>query len=173
MILIDNLENATTLIRLKSMEKSKLQQHTDFIAKLNSDLIRILSPPSKKTIPFRRFLIEDSFRITCLIYISAICKSYDDWDMQSNATIEKLRITLLNNSQNWAYTIEMLLRFLISGGKAESQKTVHCVEQLMKLFVPLDWSQWQNIRDVLLDYFLSSDLCLGPLQDLWQCRINL
>ena len=173
MILIGNLENATTLIREKSMEKSKLEQHTNFVAKLNSDLIRILSPPSGKTTPYRRFLIEDSFRIASLMYISAICRSYDDWESQSNTTIDKLKSSLLDDSQSWANAIEMLLRLLMSGGKAQSRKTIHYVEQLMKLFVPLDWSQWQNIREELLTFFLSSDLCSGPLQDLWCCRIDL
>jgi len=173
MILIGGLENATSLIRLQTMEKSKLQRYTDFVAKLNSDLIRILSKPSKKTTPFRRFLIEDSFRIASLIYISAICKNYDDWNIQSDATILKLKKTLLDASQNWAYLIEMLLSLLMSGGKAQSQKTAHYVEQLMKVFVPLDWSKWKKIRDTLLNHFLSADLCLGPLQDLWLCRTAL
>lgn len=173
MILIGNLENATTLIRLKSMDKTKLQRHTDFVARLNADLIRVLSKPLGTTTPFRRFLIEDSFRLASLMYISAICKSYDDWEIKSNVIIENLKHILLNDSQDWSSIIEMLLRFLMGGGKAQSQKMVHYVEQLMKIFVPLDWNQWKNIRDILLDYFLNSEICSGPLQDLWQCRIDL
>ncbi|KAH9215869.1 fungal-specific transcription factor domain-containing protein [Leptodontidium sp. 2 PMI_412] len=173
MILLENLENATTLIRAKSMDKSKLEQHTNFVAKLNSDLIRILSPPTSKTTPFRRFLIEDSFRLACLIYISAICRSYGDWESQSNVAIEELKGALLNDCQSWSVAVEMLARFLLGGGKAMSQRTVHYVEQLMKLFVPMDWCQWKSVRDMLLAHFLSADMCAGPLQDLWRCRIDL
>lgn len=173
MILLGNLENATTLIRTKSMDRAKLEQHTAFVAKLNSDLMRILSPPTSQTTPFRRFLIEDSFRIACLIYISAICRGYDGWDLQTNITIDELKGSLLDDSQAWSAPTEMLLRFLLGGGKAQSQRTVHYVEQLMKMFVPLDWKQWKGIKDTLLSFFCSAEMCAGPLQDLWRCRIDL
>ncbi|PVH77910.1 hypothetical protein DL98DRAFT_573470 [Cadophora sp. DSE1049] len=173
MILLGNLENATTLIRTKSMDRARLEQHTSFVAKLNSDLIRILSLPTSQTTPFRRFLIEDSFRIACLIYISAICRGYDDWEFQTNITIDELKATLLDDSEAWSVPTEMLLRFLLGGGKAQSQRTVHYVEQLMKMFISLDWNQWKCVKDTLLSYFLSAEMCAGPLQDLWRCRIDL
>lgn len=175
MILLEEVENATAVIGMRRLDEGGLKRYTAFVAKLNSDLIRILSPSTTKTTPIRRFLIEDSFRLACLIYLSTISKSSSHSDPESwnEAAIDDLKGAVLDDGQIWSDAVEMLVRFLMGGGKAMSQRTVHVVEQLMKMFVSLDWNQWKNIRDVLLAYFLSADACAGPLQDLWRCRIDL
>jgi hypothetical protein len=150
LILLDGLENAASVIRLHSMDKSKLQ-YTKFVAKLNSDLIRILTKTSERTTPFRRLFIEDSFRIACLIYISAICKNHEDWETLSDFIVQRLKTLPIGISVDWGYWIEMILRLLMSGGKVRSQMTIHYVVQLMEFFVTLTWSDWKRARDALLD----------------------
>jgi len=172
MIILEELRNATALI-VDPLNKERHQQHFGFVQKINDDLIQMLSPPPKCTTPFRRFLIEDSFRLCALIYLSIAPKVVIGIQIDSEALLDHIRLKLIDPSTDWGGTIEMILKLLVAGGKVHSQQNVYYVTQLMDLLLPLDWSAWKFVRDTLLDFLLHAEVCSGIHQDLWLCRMDI
>jgi hypothetical protein len=172
MIILEGLRNATALI-VDPSNRERHQQHSGFMQKINDDLIQILSPPPKCTTPFRRFLIEDSFRLATLIYLSIIPKVVIGRQIDCEVLLEHIRLKLIDSSTDWGGTIEMILKLLVAGGDVHSQPNVYYVVQLMDLLLPLDWSAWKLVRDTLLDFLLHAEICSGVHQDLWLYRIDI
>jgi hypothetical protein len=172
MIILEGLRNATALI-IDPTNKERHQQHYNFVQKINHDLIQLLSPPPKCTTPFRRFLIEDSFRLTALIYLSIVPKVVIGGQINCEVVLEHVRLKLIDSSTDWGGTIEMILKLLIAGGNVRSQQNVYYVVQLMDLLLPLNWSVWKFVRNTLLDFLLHAEVCSGVHQDLWLCRIDI
>jgi hypothetical protein len=172
MIILEGLRNATALI-VDLSNKERHQQHYNFVQKINHDLIQLLSPPPKCTTPFRRFLIEDSFRLSALIYLSIVPKVVIGGQIDCEVVLEHVRPKLIDSSTDWGGTIEMILKLLIAGGNVHSQSNVYYVVQLMDLLLPLDWSAWKFVRDTLLDFLLHAEICSGVHQDLWLCRMDI
>jgi hypothetical protein len=171
-IILEGLRNATALI-IDPTNKERHQQHSGFVQKINHDLIQLLSPPPKCTTPFRRFLIEDSFRLTALIYLSIVPKVVIGGQINCEVVLEHVRLKLIDSSTDWGGTIEMILKLLIAGGNVRSQQNVYYVVQLMDLLLPLNWSVWKFVRNTLLDFLLHAEVCSGVHQDLWLCRIDI
>jgi hypothetical protein len=172
MIILEFLSNATALI-IDPSNKERHQQHSGFVQKLNDDLIQMLSPPPKCTTPFRRFLIEDSFRLAALIYLSIVPKVVIGGQLDCQVLLEHIQLKLIDSSTDWGGTIEMILKFLVAGVNVHSQPNVYYVVQLMDLLLPLDWSAWKFVRDTLLDFLLHAEVCSGVHQDLWLCRTDI
>jgi hypothetical protein len=172
MIILEALLNATTLI-IDPSNKKRHQQHSAFVQKINDDLILLLSPSPKTTIPFRRFLIEHCFRLAALIYLSIVPKVVIGGQIDCEAFLEPVRLNLIDSSTDWGGIIEMILKLLISGGNVHSQKNVYFVVQLMDILLPLDWSAWKFVRETLLDFLLHDEVCSGVHQDLWLCRMGI
>ncbi len=174
MIILESLGNATLLFRDPAHVKSKLQQELNtFANQLNDDLTRILAPIPRCTTPFRRFLIEDSFRLAALIYISAMSKGFPNWGAGCEKVLELVTSELLDNTSDWSHTVQMIFHLLVTGGKTHSQENIYYVLQLMDIFVTLDWDACKTIRDRLQDYLLYAKICAGKYQDLWLCRVDI
>lgn len=173
MILLEGLEISTSVICMRTMERSALQEYAKFLKKLNAELIRILSMPLKKTIPFRRFFIEDSFRLGCLVFISAMINNHGDWEAHCDHLILDLREKLLDSQQTWGRLVETMLHLVMKFQKSHSEVMVHYVTRLMEVLIVLDWEAWKQVRESILRYFLTADICSGANQDLWRCRMEL
>jgi hypothetical protein len=172
MIILEGLRNATALI-IDPSNKERHQQHSSFVQKIDGDLIQILSPLPKCTTPFRRFLIEHSFRLAALIYLSIAPKVVIGGQIDCEVLLEHIRVKLIDPSTDWGGTIEMILKLLMAGGNVHSQTNVYYVVQLMDLLLLLDWSAWKFVRDTLLDFLLQAEVCSGVHQDLWLCRMDI
>jgi hypothetical protein len=170
-IILEGLCNATALI-VDPTDKERQQQHSCFVQKINENLIQILTRPPKYTTPFRRFLIEDSFRLCALIYLSIVPKVVIGGQIDCEVLLEHIRLKLIDPSTDWGGTIEMILKLLIAREDVHSQLNVYYVARLMDLLLPLDWSAWKFVRDTLLDFLLHAEVCSGVHQDLWLCRID-
>jgi hypothetical protein len=168
MIILEGLENTTLLIRqTRGLDKRKLEQHSKFVKKLNDDLNRMIDDPSRQSVPFRRFLIEDSFRLAALIYISGVSKKFPDWQSGCDRFIRHLEPKLIDTTKGWGQCIELILKLLMAGGNVHSEENAYYVLQLMDFFITLSWSDWKIARDTLLDFLLHDEICQGALQDFW------
>lgn len=174
MIILEGLENATQLTQIEAASDSeRLEKHTTFLQHVNDDLLRTLSLPAKTTNVFRRFLIEDSFRLAALIYLSGIVHCIRDGVLDCELFLQHLHLKVLDASTDWGQSIEMILRLLMGGGRVHSQENVYYVMQLMDFSVTMNWSAWKFVRDALLDYLLHAEICAGVHQSLWLCRMDI
>ncbi|KAG4432121.1 hypothetical protein IFR05_012395 [Cadophora sp. M221] len=173
MIILEGLENATQLAQEIPQDPEKLQKHTSFLKNIDDDLLRTLALPSKTTNVFRRFLIEDSFRLAALIYLSGITHCLVEGVLNCDLFLNHLHMKVLDASADWGHSIGMILRLLMGGGRVHSQENVYYVMQLMDLAVIMNWSAWKFVRDTLLDYLLHAEICAGVHQSLWLCRMDI
>jgi len=169
MIILEGLENTTALIRpSRGLDKRRLEQHSKFVTKLNDELNRMTDNPSRQSVPFRRFLIEDSFRLAALIYISGVSKKFPDWQGGCDKLIHHLHPKLIDTTKSWGQCIELILKVLMAGGNVHSEEIALYVLQLMEYFITLSWGDWKLARDLLLDFLLHDKICGGALQDFWR-----
>ncbi|PVH82311.1 hypothetical protein DL98DRAFT_143460 [Cadophora sp. DSE1049] len=174
MIILDGLENATLLTQEGLPDDpEQLQKYTIFLQHINDDLLRTLALPSKTTNVFRRFLIEDSFRLAALIYLSGITNCLVGGVLNCELFLSHLHLKILDPSTDWGHSIGMILRLLMGGGRVHSQENVYYVMQLMDMSVTMNWSAWKFVRDTLLDYLLHAEVCTGLHQSLWLCRMDI
>lgn len=171
MIILNGIETSTALILDPSNQFRELE-HSRFVKEVNNDLVRVLSPHIRRETPFRRMLIEDSYRLAALIYISTLPKMLENGKMSCETVLQQLQPKLVDSSTDWGHTIEMILRHLTGRVKVESQENIYYVLQLMDFSLPLDWSAWKFVRDLLLDFLLHAEVCSGVHQDLWLCRMK-
>lgn len=173
-MLLEGLENATALCQITpSIDKKRLKNHTNFVRKLNEDLIRILSRQTRQTTPFRRFLIEDSFRLVALIYISALCKDLPNWTDHCDNFVDAVKLELIPDTGDWGKVVLKILQSLMARRDVHEKENVDLVVQLMDIAVPLDWSAWLRIRDRLRKFLLEEEVCAGKYQDLWLGRVSV
>ncbi len=74
---------------------------------------------------------------------------------------------ILDTDSHWAYTIKMIVRLMMRGGKARSCENVYYVLQLLDYSIPMDWYAWKEVRDGFFDYFMTAEVCKGVHQDFW------
>lgn len=174
MIVLEGLQNTTALVRSPSKGTAEMMnEHSRFSQTINDDLLRISSMPEMRNNVYRRFMIEDCFRIAALIYLSTVAKFAKDGQIESEPLLQHLRSKLIDTSTDWAHPVEMILRLLLGGGKVHSQESVYYVLLLMDISITLDWDCWKNIRDRLREYFLHAGICAGVHQSLWLCRLEI
>jgi hypothetical protein len=174
MIILESLENATTLCQITpTIDRKRLKVHTAFVQKLNEDLIRILSPSTRQTTPFRRFLIEDSFRLMAMIYISALCKDLPNWSTLCNNFLQAVELRLVADIKDWGQVVSKIIQRLINMKDVNEKENVELVVQLMDIAILLDWNAWMKIRERLRKFLLEEKVCAGKYQDLWLCRVDV
>jgi hypothetical protein len=173
LIVLDGLESATLLQH--SPTELRRKEFTHFVESLNEDLIRTVVPYPNHTTPSRRYLIEDSYRLAALIYISAICgeRMKSDWDNACKTFLDDLSSSILDINSDWGYTIEMILRLVMRGGRVRSQENIYYTVQIMNFSIPMDWHEWKGVRDALFGYLINAKICAGSHQDFWVCTMDI
>jgi hypothetical protein len=59
---------------------------------------------------------------------------------------------------------------LISGGTTKSLEAE--IEKVLDKSMVMNWEDWRDIKQLLLDFFLNNELCAGRLQGLWKTRLG-
>ena len=59
---------------------------------------------------------------------------------------------------------------LTSGGATESLEAE--IERVFDKSMVMNWEEWRDIKQLLLDFFLNNELCTGRLQELWKTRLG-
>lgn len=173
LIVLDGLESATLLQRSPTEKRRK--DFADFVESLNEDLIRTVVPYPNHTTPSRRYLMEDSYRLAALIYISALCErpAALDWESACEVLVHDLNQSLFNFTSDWGYAIEMIIRLVMRGGRVRSQENIYYVLQVMDFSIPMDWHAWKRVRDALFGYLMYAKSCAGVHQDFWVCTMDI
>lgn len=162
MIILDELQHTPSIIRTSK-----------FVIRLNEELGRMIDDSSKQSVPFRRFLIEDSFRLAALIYISGLSTKETEGQSEREIFLQRLQLKLFDSTKGWGHHIALIVKLLMEGGDVNSEENVYNVLQLMDFFITLSWRHWKLTRDTLLYFFLHDEKCAGPLQEFWVLKTGM
>lgn len=174
MTILGGLEHATSMSSVGLGSDSRhAGRHAAFLMQIDNDLLRTLTLPLKPSNMIRRILIEDCYRLSALIYLSAAPHCIRDSKLDCEIFLPYLYEKLIDPSTGWGQSSERILRLLMDGQSMGSQVVVYHVMQLMDVSVTMGWDAWKSARDLLLDYLLHAEICTGMHQDIWTSRMAI
>lgn len=151
-------------------DQPRRDRHADFVQSINNHLMRTRPSVKEKSIPARRFLIEDSIRLGALIYLAAICKSGVDMKTAYQLFLEGLASKMGAVTQKtpaWVGATANLVVHLMSGRSVYLEENISNIVQVFEVWTQWDWATWNMVRNTFSNFLLYEDSCSGPYQDFW------
>jgi hypothetical protein len=131
---------------------------------LDRELYRLFSLPKYRGMIGRRLFIQEVWRITALIFISAICCLHQidprlPIDIPTQLLLGRLQVTV----DDYASFIQTLIHSFTGDPKQ--------LDLLMTKAIRLTLDDWGHIKLKLLSFLLSDEICRGPVQETWRGRL--
>lgn len=176
LLILDGLSNASLLARVQeTTPQTRRDRHAAFVQGMNNDLMRTRPIVSEKSIPARRFLIEDSIRLGALIYLAAICKSGVDLKTAYQLFLAGLASKMGSVTQKtptWVDATARLVMHLMGGQSVYLEENVANVEVVLDVWASWDFATWTVVRDTFSNFLLYDESCTGPYQDFWKSNMG-
>jgi hypothetical protein len=172
LVILDGLSNASLLARPQhTPDKAKTDRHAAFVQGMNSDLMCTRPEVKEKSIPARRFLIEDSIRLGAMIYLAAICKSGVDLKTAYQLFLAGLASkmgSVTQKSPAWVDATARLVVHLMTGKSVYLEENIANVELVMDVWAEWDFVTWNTVRNTFSEFLLWDESCAGPYQEFWR-----
>lgn len=176
LIILDGLSNASLLARMPDTnDQVRRDRHDAFVQGMNDDLMRIRPNVKEKSIPARRFLIEDSVRLGATIYLAAICKSGVDLKTAYELFLAGLASKMGAVTQKtpaWVEATARLVMHLMGGQSVYLEENIANVEKVLDVWATWDFATWTVVRNTFSDFLLYDESCAGPYQDFWKSNMG-
>lgn len=144
-------------------------------ATVDSELYRSICLPDQEGNRSRRRHIVQAHQILVLLY-SAFLSHFVPSSPPGLVQLfcSQFETVLLSQSPGcgvWGSAIAALCEsVLTSGGATESLEAE--IERVFDKSMVMNWEEWRDIKQLLLDFFLNNELCTGRLQELWKTRLG-
>lgn len=175
LIILDGLSNASFLARVQANEEVRRARHAAFVQGISDDLKRTRPIVKEKSIPARRFLIEDSIRLGALIYLAAICKSGVDMKTAYQLFLAGLASKMGAVTQKtpaWIDATARLVMHLMGGLSPYLEENISNVEQVLDVWAAWDFITWTTVRNTFSNFLLYDESCAGPYQEFWKSNMG-
>jgi hypothetical protein len=142
---------------------------------MHNDLMQKRPVVKEKSIPARRFLIEDSIRLGAVIYLAAICKSGVDLKTVYQLFLAGLASKMVSVTQKtpaWIEATAKLVIHLMGGQSVYLEENISNVEQILDIWTGWDYATWTVVSNTFSDFLLYDESCAGPFQDFWKSNMG-
>jgi hypothetical protein len=86
----------------------------------------------------------------------------------------QLETVLYNQSPGcgaWGSAVAALCESVLTSG-GETERLDIDIGRVLDKSIVLNWEEWRDVKQALLDFFLHNELCNGRLQGLWKTRLD-
>lgn len=72
----------------------------------------------------------------------------------------------------WGSAVSVLCESLLTSDGATEPLDLE-IQTVLDKSIILSWGEWRDIKQLLFNIFVNSELCQGRLQDLWKIRLGV
>lgn len=132
---------------------------------MDGELYRLFSLPKCHGMIGRRLFIQEVWRITAMIFISTICHLHQiDPRLSNEMSIRLLLDGLRVTADDYSSFIQALIYCFADNSRQ--------LDLLMTMAIRLTLDDWNVVKLKLLSFLLTSEICQGPVQDIWRGRLT-
>lgn len=166
------LVTVTSVVRNTNASTAERLESSSFISRTDADLCKSIAPrlgSDKEGNTSRRHHLTQTFQLVVLIYTTLV-SGYEG--PTTELFLYRFEKIFKDESIEWGRVIVCLFRLLLAGVAFESDIFKTEMSLLIDTSLPMLWTQWRDVKVVLLDFFVHNPACHGQLQNLWKQRIG-
>lgn len=170
--IVQTVESVIAMMRSTRLQLPITPGDCTIINDLDQELYQLYLFHEQFSVVGRRYFIQQAWRFTALICISAIPRLHRiDPTELNEEVLQKLRV-LLDNTVEWSDIINVFTFSLLKGQAIQPLEMAKKLRPLMNKAIYLTWADWRTVKLRLLGFFVHDEICRGPLQNIWRNRLG-